>query len=101
MEISGRVIEVCPIERGTSSRGPWAKAAVVIRYEDGQFPKDIVLTNLNKAEEFAKLQVGYTGVFKFDAKSHKSNNGKWYCDLNCWSWTTSGNGAPVAKDEPF
>lgn len=95
-------MEVCPIERGTSARGPWAKATIVVRYEEGQYPKDIVLTNLSKAEDFARLRVGATGVFKFDAKSHKGNTGKWYCDLNCWSWSTSSEGAPAAvEDEPF
>lgn len=87
MEIKGKVLSKPASESGVSSRGPWKKAYLVIRYEDGNYPKDILLSNLKKAEDFERIRVGDTGVFKFDARTKQANNGKWYCDLECWSWS--------------
>lgn len=86
MEIKGRVTAKPATESGSSARGIWMKAFLVIRYEDGQYPKDILLSNMRKAEEFERIQVGQSGTFKFDARTRQANNGKWYCELECWDW---------------
>ena len=86
MEVKGKIVAVPPVVTGTSARGPWKKSCAVIEYESGQYPKQIMLTNLNKADEFSKLRVGDTGTFKFDCTVRQANNGNYYQDLNCWSW---------------
>ena len=92
MDIKGKVIEKPSSESGISSRGAWKKAYLVVRYEEGNYPKDILLSNMKKAEDFERIRVGESGVFKFDAKTRKASNGKWYCDLECWSWTLDQQG---------
>lgn len=87
MEIKGKVLAKPTTESGVSARGPWRKASLVIRYEDGNYPKDILLSNLKKAEEFERISVGQTGTFKFDAKTRQAPNGRWYCELECWAWS--------------
>ena len=87
MEIKGRVIATPRSKTGVSQKGPCKKAFIVVRYEEGQYPKDIVLSNMRKAEDFERIQRGDTGTFKFDAKAREGSNGEWYCDLECWSWT--------------
>lgn len=86
MEIKGKVLNKVPMESGTSARGTWYKAALVIRYEEGQYPKDILLSNMRKANEFDAIPIGASGKFKFDAKARQANNGRWYCELECWDW---------------
>lgn len=93
MEIKGKVIAVPMPERGNSSRGPWSRQTVVVEYESGQYPKTIALQNMNKADEFGRIRVGQTGTFRFDSKA-REYNGKYYNDINCWSWTLDG--APAA-----
>ena len=85
MEISGKIIAMPPERSGSSTRGFWRKVFIVVEYEGGQHPKQIMLSNMNKAEDFAKLRVGQTGKFKFDG-TVRENNGNYYLDLNCWSW---------------
>lgn len=87
MEIKGTVYAKPNSESGTSSRGFWKKAYLVIRYDSGQYPKDILLASMRKADEFEKVRVGQSGTFKFDAKTRQAQNGKWYCDLECWDFT--------------
>lgn len=86
MDIKGKVIAKPNTESGISSRGAWKKAYLVVRYEEGTFPRDILLSNMKKAEDFERIRIGDIGVFKFDAKTRQATNGKWYCDLECWSW---------------
>jgi len=97
MEVKGRVIEKPASITGTSQRGPWRKAALVIRYEDGQYPKDILLTNMKKAEEFERIPKGATGTFKFDGRV-SSKDGRFYQDLECWQWTLDQQ--PAAPQAP-
>lgn len=85
MEIKGRVVAKPAAKTGVSSKGPWRKVFLVIRYEEGQYPKEILLSNMNKAEEFDRIQIGQSGTFKFDSKVQE-RNGNYYIDLNCWSW---------------
>lgn len=85
MEVKGKITAVPTAKSGVSSRGPWRKCFIVVEYEGGQYPKQILLSNMNKAEEFGKLHVGQSGTFKFDA-SVRETNGNYYLDLNCWSW---------------
>ncbi len=86
MEIRGKVFAKPNTESGTSARGFWKRAYLVIRYEDGQYPRDILLSSMRKAEEFERAQIGQTGTFKFDARTRQAQNGKWYCELDCWDF---------------
>ena len=86
MEVKGKVIAKPASEAGVSSRGPWKKAYLVIRYEEGQYPKDILVSSMRKAEDLERVQIGQTGVFRYDAKTRHADNGKWYCEMECWSF---------------
>lgn len=87
-EVHGKIIAKPASETGTSQRGDWKKAYLVVRYDEGQYPKDILLSTMRKAEEFEKAQVGQAGTFKFDTRTRQStSNGKYYCDIECWDLT--------------
>lgn len=99
MEIHGKVIAKPASKTGVSQRGPWKKIFLVIRYDEGQYPKDLLLSNINKAEDFERIQIGQSGTFKFDGSAREGQNGNWYLDLNCWSWQLDQ--AASGGDEPF
>ena len=86
MEVTGKVTG-CKTDSGISPRtgNPWKKAYIVVQYESGQYPKQVLLSNMYKAEDFAKIKIGDSGTFKFDGKVRESA-GKYYQDLECWSW---------------
>lgn len=93
-----------PEKTGSSSRGFWRKVFIVVQYEDGQYPRQIMLSNMNKAEDFARLRVGDVGKFKFDGNV-RENDGKYFMDLNCWAWDlqikSATATAPPPTGEPF
>lgn len=101
MEVKGRVIEKPASITGTSQRGPWKRASLVIRYEEGQYPKDILLVNMRKAEEFERIPIGASGIFKYDSRLNRKD-GRYYQDLECWQWTLDQQAAPPASSgDPF
>lgn len=91
MEIRGKITAIPPAKSGISSKGPWKKAFIVVEYEGGQFPKQIMLSNMKQAEAFEKLGIGQTGTFKFDC-SVRQSGGSYFLDLNCWSWQMDQQG---------
>lgn len=90
-----------PEKNGVSSKGPWRKCFIVVEYGGGQYPDQIILSNMKDAERFALLRVGMTGTFKFDTKVRNSN-GSYFMDVNCWSWQIDeAQPAPNTNGGPF
>lgn len=91
MEIKGKVTGK-KTENGVSRRSgnSWKKVSIVVQYEDGQYPKQLLLTNMQKPEDFDRIRIGDSGTFKFDGGVRESGD-KYYLDLRCWSWKIEGD----------
>ena len=89
MEITGRIKTVLPLQQGTSQRGPWSKAIIVIEYQSGNYTNVLALENMAKADEFASLPVGAEFKFWFDPVS-REYNGRYYTQCNCFNWQAVG-----------
>lgn len=85
MEIIGKIKNVLPLQTGTSQRGPWAKATVVIEYKSGNYFNTLALENMSKAEEFSKLTLG--GIYTFYVEpTSREYQGRWYTQCTCFNW---------------
>jgi hypothetical protein len=86
MEVKGTVVGK-HMDSGFSKKNgnPWKKVSLVVQYEDGQFAKSVLLSNMQKPDDFNRIAIGDTGTFKFDGEVRESG-GKYYLDLKCWSW---------------
>lgn len=87
MEIKGKVVQVLPIENGTSKNGnQWSKASLIVEVsENPQYPKKIKISNMKNAEAFSKLAIGSEVTFKVEIES-REYNGRWYTEVACWGW---------------
>ena len=85
MEILGKVKAVLPLQSGTSQRGPWSRATVVIEYKSGNYFNTLALDNMSKAEEFSKLTVGGFYTFYFEPSS-REYQGRYYTQCTCFNW---------------
>lgn len=85
MEIKAKVVGVCDLESGTSAKGEWKRATIIVEYLDGDYPHKVALTNMKNAEAFSKLQVGATGTFDVNINS-REYQGKFYTTIDCWRW---------------
>lgn len=102
MEIKGKVIEKLPLQSGTSSRGEWKKATIVVEIPDGQYGIKLALDNLKDADAFDKIAVGSEGTFNVNVSSRKSNDGRWFTSCTCWRWEIEGGSgqAPTPQAQP-
>ena len=105
MEVKGKIIAKPASVSGVSAKGPWRKSSIIVQYEEGQYPKQLLLMSINKDEALEKLQIGQTGTFKFDGNVRQASNGNYYLDLNVWGWDldaqqTATEPAPAAATDP-
>lgn len=87
MNIRGKVLQVLPMEGGTSRNGnQWSKASLIVEVaENPQYPKKIKISNMKNADTFSKLSIGTEVTFKVEIES-REYNGRWYTEVNCWGW---------------
>lgn len=95
MEIKGKVVNVLPLEKGTSKAGrEWQKATIVVEYGEGQYFKTVAVSNMKNAEAFSNIAVGTEVTLQVDVTSREVN-GRWYSSCDCWRWETGQQAAPA------
>lgn len=99
MEITGRIKTVLPLQSGTSQRGPWSKATVIIEFMSGNYPKILALDNMSKAAEFAALPVGAEFTFWFEPSS-REYQGRYYTQCDCFNWQAVGQQQQQQYQQP-
>jgi hypothetical protein len=84
MDIKGQLVQVLPLQTGTSKAGKeWSKQEFVIETED-QFPKKVCFTLFgDKVSLLNGLSVGTPVEVAFNLESREFN-GKWYSNINAW-----------------
>jgi hypothetical protein len=101
MQFKAKVIQIMPIEKGTSKAGKdWQNQSIIVE-TDGQYPKKIALKLAPALVD--KFKVGQVCDFYIDPES-REYNGKWYSDIKCWKFDTIGgdleNGETVTNGTP-
>ena len=87
MEFQGIVKQVLPLESGVSKSGnQWSKASVIFDVTTNpQYPKLVKVSNMKKADVFAKLTPGTKVNLKVEIES-REYNGRWYTEVSAWGW---------------
>lgn len=88
MNISGKVVQVLPIQTGTSKAGnPWQKQEFVID-QGGQYPRKVCISLFG--DNVAKIpQVGQDVMVSVDIDSREFN-GRWYTEIKAWNVVQAG-----------
>jgi hypothetical protein len=92
LEIEGRIVNILPLQSGTSKAGnEWKKQDFVLETES-QYPKKVCMTMWGeKIDQFA-VNEGDKVKAAFDIES-REYNGRWYTDVKVWRITkTDGSG---------
>lgn len=96
MDITGKIINILPIESGTSARGEWRKQSFILETEE-QYPKKVCIMMWgNKIDEFA-LNEGEKITASINVESREFN-GKWYTDVRAWKVSRSQSQPAVAAN---
>ncbi len=89
LELSGKLIQILPLQTGTGKNGNWQKQDFVIETTD-QYPKKVCFSAwADKADVLKTINPGANVKVAFNAESREFN-GKWYTDLRIWKIESSG-----------
>jgi len=83
-KVKGRVIDILPIQTGSSTRGEWKKLDFVLEVPDDQFPKKICFTLFNDKTEMIKENDKNKEVEVSFSLEGREYNGKWYHNVNAF-----------------
>lgn len=88
MNISGKIVQVLPIQTGTSKAGnPWQKQEFILE-QGGQYPRKVCISLFG--DNVAKTpQVGQDVMVSVDIDSREFN-GRWYTEIKAWNIVQTG-----------
>jgi hypothetical protein len=97
MEITGKIIEILPVQTGQGQKGEWKKQLFILETMD-QFPKKICIESWNDKLPLTVDPSKTVKVF-FDLES-REYNGKWYTNVKAWKMDVVGAAAKPDEIPP-
>lgn len=96
LNISGIVLNILPLQTGTSKAGnQWQKQDFILE-TGGQYPRKVCICLFGDNVEKFPLAVGQSVTASVDIESREFN-GRWYTDVRAWNVVYNGQqqGAPA------
>lgn len=96
LNISGIVLNILPLQSGTSKAGnQWQKQDFILETQ-GQYPRKVCICLFGDNVAKFPLQVGQSVTASVDIESREFN-GRWYTDVRAWNVVYNGQqqGAPA------
>ncbi|MCQ2210947.1 MAG: DUF3127 domain-containing protein [Paludibacteraceae bacterium] len=85
MEVTGKIIVVCPLQSGESAKGPWKSQDYVIEYyeQGSQYSRKMVFNVFGDNIDKFAIQEGqeYNVSVDIDAREW---NGRWFSSIRAW-----------------
>ena len=107
MELIGKIIQVLPLQSGTSKAGnAWKKQEYILETLGTQYPRKVCFNLFGDNVDKFPMQVGQDVTVSIDIESREFN-GRWYTDVRAWNVVNGvqvpGVAAPAttADDLPF
>lgn len=96
LNISGIVLNILPLQTGTSKAGnPWQKQDFILE-TGGQYPRKVCICLFGDNVAKFPLQVGQSVTASVDIESREFN-ARWYTDVRAWNvvYNDQQQGAPA------
>lgn len=88
MQLTGKLIQLMPLQTGTGKNGQWKKQDIIVETE-AQYPKKVCVSIWGDKINESLLKVGNTLKIDFDVES-REYNGRWYTDVKAWKIEIAG-----------
>jgi len=82
MEITGTIIEVLPIQTGTSAKGEWSSQYYILETKD-QYPKKICVNVFGDNIDKFGLNINDSITASVNIES-REYNGRWFTSVKAW-----------------
>lgn len=97
LNVTGRVLQILPLQQGTSKAGkPW-KSQMFVLDTGGQYPKKVPIKLFGESVDKFPLQVGQEVTASLDLDGREWE-GKWFPEIKAWNIVYSG--AQTAQTAP-
>lgn len=97
MQLTGKLLQVLPLQTGTGKNGAWKKQDIILETE-GTYPKKVCISIWGDKINESQLKVGNNLTVQFDIES-REYNGKWYTDVKAWKVEgASADQGPMDRD---
>lgn len=89
LNVTGRVLQILPLQQGTSKAGkPW-KSLVFVLETGGQYPKKVPIKLFGESVDKFPLQVGQEVTASLDLDGREWE-GKWFPEIKAWNIVYAG-----------
>jgi len=95
MQLEAKLINVLPLQTGTSKNGEWKKQDIIVE-TGGNYPKKICISIWGDKINESVLKEGNMLDISFEVES-REYNGRWYTDVKAWKVEQVGKSAPEAQ----
>jgi len=100
MEITGRIIQVLPLQSGQGKNGIWKKQEFILE-TPAQIPRKICFSVWGDKISQFNLKEGEEAEVSFDLESREFNS-RWYTEAKAWKIVKKGAGQSVPPEmEPL
>lgn len=82
LEISGKVIQILPLQTGQGKVNEWRKQEFILETQT-QYPKKLCIALWGERIDQARLMEGELITASLDIESREFN-GRWYTDIRAW-----------------
>ena len=96
MQLQARLINILPLQKGTSKNGEWKKQDIIVETDD-QYPKKICVSIWGDKINESLLKEGNKLDISINIES-REYNGKWYTDVKAWKIELVGDNAPQSQE---
>ena len=96
MDISGKILQLLPVQTGQGRNGTWKKQEFILETGDN-YPKKVCIAVWGDKIDMSAFKEGDMVDVSFDVESREYNS-RWYTDVKAWKIVNkqSGNsGAPA------
>jgi hypothetical protein len=105
MELTGKLVQVLPLQSGTSTKGEWKRQSIIIETEE-QYPRKVcIVLWTEQIANIANIAPGELITASINIESREFE-GRWYTDVRAWRiqratqvaepGATYTTGAPIA-----
>jgi len=98
MELTGKIINILPIQTGEGKNGSWKKQEYVIETFD-KIPRKVCFSLWGEKIDQFQLNEGDEAEVMFDLESREFN-GRWYTDVKAWKCVKRGKSTDTGEIPP-
>lgn len=98
MDISGKILQMLPLQTGQGKNGQWKKQEFILETAD-TYPKKVCIAVWGDKIDMSGVTPGAQVTVSFDVES-REYNGRWYTDVKAWKVVAGSKAGGAAASEP-